>query len=64
MKTLMEKNIKVQEYKNGGGKVTVTTTTESALVKQEIRTKDSGKFEQIKNTPLNLISNNTKYIGQ
>lgn len=62
MKTLIEKTDKVQEYKNGGGKVTSTINIDNTVIKQEIRTKSQEKFEQIKNNLPNSISNNIKYI--
>lgn len=66
MKTLIEKTDKVQEYKNGGGRFTSTTTIDDTVIKQEIRTKSPEKFEQIKNNlpnnTLNNIPNDIKYI--
>lgn len=62
MKTIAEKNIKIQKYKNEGGKVVVTTTSGDTTTKQEIKSSNPEKFKQITNNVLNLPSDNTKYI--
>lgn len=58
MKTVMEKNIKVQEYKGGGGKVATTVKNgEGDTVRQEIRTTNQEKFENLVANQLSSIPN-------